>query len=150
MKRFFNYLYIKEGTVPFDTIALSVLDGVGWTKLELRTKSKVDSDKDAETEMGDGTKKINGEKTDFEAGFDLTPADYATLRTFINKRVIMVLVDTDNPDAGGDFQACPAVFGIRCYPKKSVVSGEDSTITLTGGISAQDLATIQRDIAVTN
>lgn len=150
MKRFFNYLYIKEGSTPFDTIALTALNSVDWKKLELRAKSKVDSDKDAETEMGDGTKKINGEKTDFESSFDLTPEDYATLRAFKNKRVNMVLIDLDNPDSSGDFQACPAIFGIRVYPKKSVVSGEDSTITLTGGLSATELSTIQRDITVTN
>ena len=150
MKRFFNYLYIKEGTTPFDTIALTALNGVDWKKLELRSKSKVDTAPDGESEMGDGTKKVNGEKTDFESGFDLTPEDYATLRTFKNKRVTLVLLDADNPDSNGDFLACPAIFGIRVYPKKSIVSGEDSTITLTGGISAKELETIQRDITVTN
>lgn len=150
MKRFFDYLYVKENSTPFDTIALSVLNGAEWKKFEIRSKSKVETDKDSEVDMGDGSKKITAEKADFEAIVDLTPEDYATLRTFKNKKCTLILLDTDNPDANGDFIGCPAVFGTRFYPKKSVVSNEDCTVTITANRAARELTSFQRDITVTN
>lgn len=152
MKRFFDKLYIKEASTPFSTITLTELNGTGWKCFNLRAKAKRDDDKDGEADNGDGTKETLGEKTDFDAPMSMNKTDYDLLRGFINKKVTLVLVDTDNPDANGDYQECPACFGIRVYPKKSIVSGEDCTISLTGSrsTSAGNLNGISRDVTVTN
>jgi hypothetical protein len=150
MKRFFDYAYIKEGSTPIDTIALSTLNSVDWKKFELRDQSKITPDKDGETNMGDGTKRVSGEKAEVLAQIDYTPETYTTLRSFINKKCTIILIDSDYPDASGDYQACPAIFGVRPFPKKVIESGADPYIEISGDRSAGDLLLIQRDITITN
>lgn len=150
MKRFWDYLYIKEGNTPFDSIPLATLNGAEWKKFELRDQSKISPDKDGDTGMGDGTKRVSGEKAEVLAQVDYTPEAYALLRGFINKKCTIVLIDSDNPDTNGDFVGCPAIFGVRPYPKKNIESGTDPYIEISGDRSARSLTNIQRDVTVTN
>lgn len=150
MQRFYDTMYIKKGKVPFDTITLTVLNGVEWKKFNLREKSSVNTDKDLEVGMGDGTKSVEGEKADLIAELSYTPEVYESLRTFINKSCTVILIDTDYPDTNGDYQSCPTVFGVRPYPSKKAESGSSPYIELSGARSSGNLTVIQRDITVTN
>ena len=134
MKKFFNKVYYraaaaiittatKGGTYPDYTFS-------GWTLLvggmaELKTGIEPDGDEPID---GGSSTYTSGEKSPVEITVNnFTAANFATIRSaFLNVKVDVLLVDSDQPDVGY------AVFGVRLHPGLDTTSAAEPKIMLKG------------------
>lgn len=115
LKKFDIILY-RNATTPITTIAYSGSTPSGWTPLTANAfveTSKIELDKSHTTEIADGTTYIGSDKGEVEFSIigDIAAAYPAVRTAFINRKVDVLLIDSDAKDPA------IAIFAARLYPK---------------------------------
>jgi hypothetical protein len=132
--RFFDTMYIKLSPTPntpvsaFDAAALSSMTQI----IDLRAKAETNSDNASTVDMGNGTILVTSEKIEFKAQITLDKNAYETLRGFRNKRVNLILVDSEGEVNEDDaLENCPALFGVMINANLKMTSNEDCLVDIT-------------------
>ena len=146
--RNFDRLYIKQedSTTPVDTFA----NMTGYTLYSnIREKASASSDKANEITMGSGNVLVVSEKVEFSCVMNLTKSDYTALLALKNKKVNLVLVDSEGELTGGAHADCVALFGVMIYPSLSIVGNDDCKIEIKATKNTGNINNTFRLVSVT-